>query len=155
MKEKQYWLLKTEPTSYSIDSLKRDKKTLWTGVRNYQARNFMRDGMSVGDMCFIYHSSSEPAGIVGIAKITKGAVADPTALDPKDSHFDPKSTKANLIWVAVEVSFVKKFKEVISLAELKRGKELDGMVVRQQGSRLSVQPVSEKHFHYIADILAQ
>jgi predicted RNA-binding protein with PUA-like domain len=154
MKATQYWLLKTEPTSYSIDDLKRDKKTLWTGVRNYQARNFIRE-MSVGDWCFIYHSSSEPTGVAGVGKITRAAIGDPTALDRKDSHFDPKSSKENPIWLAVEVGFVQKFKEVIPLAELKRGKQLDGMMVRMQGSRLSVQPVSQKHFAYITDVLSK
>ncbi len=152
MKQKQYWLLKTEPTSYSIDDLKRDKKTQWTGVRNYQARNFLRD-MQVGDLCLFYHSSSEVTGIFGIAKVTKAAYTDPTALNKKDSHFDPKSTKENPIWLAPDIAFVQKFKEPITLADLKRGRELEGMLVRQRGSRLSVQPVAEKHFNHITEKL--
>jgi len=151
-KEKRYWLLKSEPSCYSIDDFARDAKTVWTGIRNYQARNFMRDQMQIGDQFFFYHSSADPTAIVGVGKITGLAKADPTALDKKDDHYDPKSTKENPIWYAPEVSFVKKCKHPIPLSALKRESALDGMVLLQTGSRLSVQPVSEKHFKFILNL---
>jgi predicted RNA-binding protein with PUA-like domain len=154
IKKNQFWLIKTEPTSYAIDDLQKDKKTAWTGIRNYQVRNLIRDTIAVGDMCLFYHSSADPTGVVGIAKVVSKPYADPTAYAKKDHHFDPKSTKENPIWYAVDVSFVKKFKQIITLGELKSGKELDGMLVRSKGSRLSIQPVSEKHYKYIVEKLA-
>ena len=150
-----YWLLKSEGTCYSIDDLKKDKKTPWSGIRNYQARNFIRDSMKVGDMALFYHSNSEPTGVYGIAKVVSTPYPDPTAFNKKDEHFDPKSTKENPIWMVVDVAFVKKFKERISLAEIKVDPKLEGIMVAQKGSRLSVQPLSEKHFKYISEILAQ
>lgn len=154
-KEKRYWLIKSEGDCYSIDNLKKDKKTPWTGIRNYQARNFMRDQMQVGDLVLFYHSVSEPTGIYGVAKVSSKPHPDETAFDKKDEHYDPKSKRENPTWMCVDMSFVKKFKEPISLAELKIDPKLEGMVVRQKGSRLSVQPVSEKHFTYIVDTLAK
>ena len=102
-----YWLLKSEPTAYSIDDLKRDKKTSWGGVRNYQARNFMKE-MKVGDMCLFYHSSTEPIGVFGVAKVTKTAYADPSQFNKRDSHYDPKASKEKPIWFCPDISFVKK-----------------------------------------------
>lgn len=148
-----YWLIKTEAAMYSIDDLKRDKKSAWTGIRNYQARNSIRDGMKVGDLCLFYHSSSEPTGIFGIAKVVSVPYGDPTALNKKDEHYDPKSTKSSPIWYCVDVQFVKKFTTPVLLSELKADPKLKGMMVTQQGSRLSVQPVSENHFKYIRDVL--
>lgn len=147
---KQYWLLKSE--CYTIDDLKADKKTPWTGVRNYQARNFMRDSMSVGDEILFYHSNAEPSGIYGLAKVASAPHADATALDKKDDHYDPKSSKEKPIWECVDVAFVKKFKEPIALSYVKLDPMLEGMVVIQKGSRLSVQPVSKEHFEYIVEI---
>jgi predicted RNA-binding protein with PUA-like domain len=147
----RYWLLKSEGDCYSIDDLKQDKTTAWTGIRNYQARNFMRDDMKKGDMALFYHSSSNPTGVYGIAKIVGEAHADDTQFDAKDDHYDPSSKKADPRWVCVDISFVKKFKEPISLEEIKHDPHLEGMMVRQQGSRLSVQPVEEKHFKYIVE----
>ena len=146
----RHWLLKSEPDCYSIDDLARDKKTGWSGVRNYQARNFMRDGMSVGDLVFFYHSSAEPPGVAGIARISKKAYGDVTALDPKDDHYDPKSTKEEPIWVMVEVEFVEKFAKVVSLADLKAVKDLATMHVLRPGQRLSVMPVDAEHFEAVA-----
>jgi len=146
-----YWLIKSEPTVYSIDDLRQDKKTSWTGIRNYQARNFIRDQMKKGDLCLFYHSSSEVKGIFGIAKVASNPHADLSAFNKKDSHYDPKSTKENPIWYAVDVQFVKKFKKPITLGELKLGMELDGMMVRNKGARLSVLPVSEKHYNIIEE----
>jgi len=150
-KQINYWLLKSEPSCYSIDDFSQDKKTLWTGVRNYQARNFLKS-MQIGDLVFFYHSSADPTAIVGVGKITGLAKADLTAFDKKDDHFDPKSTKENPIWYSPEVSFIKKFKNPITLSALKRESALEGMVLLQTGSRLSVQPVSEKQFNFILDL---
>jgi predicted RNA-binding protein with PUA-like domain len=150
-----YWLLKSEGECYSIDDLKKDRKVAWTGVRNYQARNFMRDSMKVGDFALFYHSQSNPTGVYGIAKVVSKPYPDPTAFDKKDEHYDPKSKKENPTWILVDIAFVSKFKHPISLDEIKIDQKLEGMVVRQQGSRLSIMPVSEKHFKYIKDILAK
>ncbi len=150
--EKRYWLLKSEASCYSIDDFAMDKKTRWTGIRNYQARNFMRDLMSVGDEFFFYHSSSDPTAIVGIGKISATAKPDLTAQDKKDEHYDPKSSDQNPIWYSPEVTFVKKFSNPITLSQLKRENSLEGMVLLQTGSRLSVQPVSEKQFNFILKI---
>jgi len=141
-----YWLMKSEPGVYSIDDLARDGKTMWDGVRNYQARNFMRDQMQSGDLVFFYHSNAEPSGIAGIAKVTGKAYPDPTAFDKKDVHFDPKSKKEAPTWYLVDVAFVQKWKQVLALEEIKKIKGLEGMLLLQKGSRLSVQPVSEKHW---------
>ena len=149
---KQYWLLKSE--CYSIDALKQDKKTPWTGVRNYQARNFMRDSMSVGDEVLFYVSNGDPSGIYGLAKVVSKPHTDMTALDKKDAHYDPKSTKDKPIWECVDIGFIKKFKEPIALSYIKLDPKLDGMAVRQVGSRLSVQPVSREHFEYVVKKLA-
>ncbi|HET9135867.1 MAG TPA: EVE domain-containing protein [Candidatus Kapabacteria bacterium] len=147
-----YWLLKTEPTSYSIDDLERDGKTDWTGVRNYAARNFLRDSMSKGDLAFFYHSSADVIGIVGIAEISSDAQPDPTAWDKKDSHFDPKSSPANPIWYSRDIKFKKKFKNPILLSDLRNVKGLDKMILLQKGSRLSVQPVTEKEWDVVTKV---
>ncbi len=147
----QYWLLKSEGDCYSIDDLKRDKQTAWTGVRNYQARNFMRDSIKKGDLAIFYHSSSKPTGVYGVAKIVSTAHADETQFDCKDAHYDPTSKKTDPRWMCVDIAFVKKFTEPVSLEEIKHDPHLEGMMVRAQGSRLSVQPVSEKHFNYIVE----
>lgn len=141
-----YWLMKSEPDVYSIDDLARDGKTMWDGVRNYQARNFMRDQMRAGDLVFFYHSNAEPAGIAGIAKVVGKPYPDPTAFDKKDIHFDPKSKKEAPTWYLVDVAFVKKLKKFLALDEIKKIKGLEGMLLLQKGSRLSVQPVSPAHW---------
>jgi predicted RNA-binding protein with PUA-like domain len=147
----QYWLLKTEPTAYSIEDLKRDKKTAWEGVRNYQARNFMRN-MAVGDQALFYHSSCDVLGVYGLAKVVAKAHADESQFNKKDSHFDSKATREKPIWDCVDVAFVRKFKEPITLVDIKREKALSGMVLVQPGSRLSVQPVTKAQFEYILNI---
>ncbi|MBS1910608.1 MAG: EVE domain-containing protein [Bacteroidetes bacterium] len=147
--KKNYWLLKSEPDCYSIDDLQRDGTTFWSGVRNYQARNYMRDEMKPGDGVLFYHSSAEPPGVAGIAEIAREGYADATALDPKDDHYDPKSTQENPIWMMVDVKFVKKFKELIPLNELKETPGLEKMMVTQRGSRLSVQPVTEEEWKIV------
>ena len=147
-----YWLIKSEADCYSIDDFKKDKITPWTGIRNYQARNFMRDKMQVGDKVLFYHSSSDPKAVVGIAEVASKTHADHTALDKRDDHYDPKSTKDNPIWMCVDMKFVEKFKNPVTLTEIKFDPELSGIVLAQQGSRLSVQPVSEKHFKRICEM---
>lgn len=148
-KTKRYWLLKSEPTSYGIDHLARDKQTDWTGVRNFQARNTLRDLMQKGDLVLFYHSSSDLTGIAGTAEIISDAHPDPTAFDPKDDHFDPKSNPATPTWFSRTVKFTKKFKQIIPLADLRNTKGLEKMVLLQKGSRLSVQPVTEKEWDII------
>ena len=153
-----YWLIKSEGSCYSIDDLKRDKKTSWTGIRNYQARNFMRDDMRVGDLVLFYHSigtSEHPSGVYGVAKVASKPHPDMTQFDKKDMHYEPKAKDSLPIWVCVDVKFVKKFKRPVTLGDIKRAHQLEGMEVRRAGSRLSVQPVSEKHFKYITEVLTK
>lgn len=141
----QYWLLKSEPSCYAIDDLKRDKKTAWTDVRNYQARNFLR-AMKVGDLVLFYHSSAAVVGVVGVAKVIKEAYADPLQFDKNSEGYDAAATQAQPRWSAVDVGFVEKFSEPLTLNEIKLDPKFSGIGVAKQGSRLSVQPVSEKHF---------
>jgi len=144
-----YWLMKSEPETFSIQHLKKQKKTGWDGVRNYQARNFMRDEMKVGDQVLFYHSNCTPPGIVGLAKVSKTGLVDHTALDPKSDYYDPKASKENPRWFMVEVEFVQEFPETISLQELKKHKELANMRVLQKGSRLSITPVTKQEYEFI------
>lgn len=145
----KYWLMKSEPDVYSIDDLKEEKVASWDGVRNYQARNFMRDSMKKGDLVFFYHSNAEPSGIAGIAKVAKVSYPDPTAFDPKSKYFDPKSKPENPTWYLVDVAFVKKFRKLIPLNELRGIKGLEEMLLLRKGQRLSIQPVSEKEWNII------
>lgn len=142
----KYWLMKSEEHEYSIDELKKDGKTHWDGVRNYQARNFMRDDMKIGDRVLYYHSNSKPTGVVGLATVCREGYPDFTAWDPKDKHFDPKTDKDNPTWIMVDLKFEKKFGACVELAELKANAKLEGMLVTKRGQRLSVQPVEKKHF---------
>jgi predicted RNA-binding protein with PUA-like domain len=148
----RYWLLKSEPDCYSIDDLQRDGQTFWSGVRNYQARNFMRDDMKPGDGVLFYHSGAEPPGVAGLAEIASTGYADHTALDPDDDHFDPKQTPENPVWMMVDVKFVKKFSQLVPLAELKGTSGLEEMVVTKRGSRLSVQPVTEQEWKIVTKL---
>lgn len=148
----KYWLIKSEPTAYSIDDLKRDKTTLWEGVRNYQARNIMVKEMKVGDLAIFYHSSAEPPGAVGVAEISGAAEPDPTQFDASDSHYDPKATPAKPIWFCVRVKFREKFTRQVSLPEMKAQKGLAKMVLLQRGSRLSVQPVTATEFKIVSEL---
>jgi predicted RNA-binding protein with PUA-like domain len=136
------WLVKTEPETYSIDDLEREGTTRWGGVRNYQARNTMRDLMKVGDIVLIYHSNAEPPGVAGLARVSAAAIADATALDPKSPYFDPKATTKDPIWLAIEIEFVRGFDRLIPLEELRGVKQLERMALLQRGQRLSVQPVT-------------
>ena len=140
MSSAQCWLVKSEPESYSIDHLRRDGHTPWTGVRNYQARNLMRDRMRVGDPVLFYHSSAEPPGVVGLARVASAAYPDPTALDPKSDYYDEKSTEDDPRWFLVDIEFVEKFPRMVTLAEIREDASLAGMPLVNR-SRLSVQPV--------------
>jgi len=148
----RYWLMKSEPDAYSIDQLAKDKTAPWTGVRNYQARNFMRDQMSLGDKVFFYHSSCEEPGIVGIAEVCKRAYPDETQFDKKSDYYDEKSTRDNPRWLHVDVKFVKKTR-VIGLPELREHKALANMRVLARGNRLSITPVDPAEWDYIVDKL--
>lgn len=143
----KYWLMKSEPDVFSIEDLEKNKTTLWEGVRNYQARNFMKE-MEVGDQVLFYHSNAEPSGVAGIATVCKLAVPDPLQFDKKSEYFDPKSTKEKPTWHCVEVKFQKKFKELFSLPEIRSDKKLQDMLLLKR-SRLSVTPVDKKDFEYI------
>jgi predicted RNA-binding protein with PUA-like domain len=151
---KEHWLLKTEPTTFSFDDLWKAPKrtTFWDGVRNFQARNTLRDKMKVGDLVFIYHSSTDPTGIVGVAEVVREGYPDPTAFDPKDSHYDPKSKRESPTWYVVDVKAVERIDPIITLEELRGVKGLEKMVLLQRGSRLSVQPVSADEWKIITDL---
>jgi predicted RNA-binding protein with PUA-like domain len=147
-----YWLMKSEPDSFSIDDLeKRPKQTeAWDGVRNYQVRNMFRDDMKPGDQAFFYHSSCDEPGIYGIAEITSRAYPDPTQFDPKHHHYDPGSKREEPRWLLVDVKFVKKLKKPILLTQLQaNAAKLKGLRVIERGNRLSVVPVSEAHWKTI------
>ena len=146
---KRYWLMKSEPGTYSIDDLKRDKRTMWEGVRNYQARNFMRDQMNKGDGVLFYHSSCDPAGVAGLAEVAGDSYPDPTQFDPKSNYFDPKSDPDDPRWHLVAVKFVKKLPNVIPLAVIKANPKLSKMKLVQRGQRLSVQPVTAAEYREV------
>ncbi len=146
----RHWLLKTEPESFSWNDLERapDRTTCWDGVRNFQARNFLRDHMRVGDLAFIYHSNAEPTAIVGIARVVRESYPDPTAFEPAHHHYDPKSDPANPTWVMVDVQAVEALRPV-SLGELRETPGLEGMELVQTGSRLSITPVTAEEWEII------
>lgn len=146
-----YWLMKSEPDTFGIDHLiARPQQTEpWDGVRNYQARNMMRDGMQVGDKAFFYHSNCAEPGIVGIVQIVKAGYPDSTALDPESKYYDPKASKDNPRWFRVDVKFEKKFDRTVMLSALKQQPQLDGMAVLARGSRLSITPVTPEQWHFI------
>lgn len=149
-----YWLAKTEPDVFSIDDLKasENKTAPWEGVRNYQARNFMRDGMKKGDLVFIYHSSCDQVGIAGLATVIRESYPDPTQFIKSSEYFDPKSSKEAPRWQMVDVKFKKKYPRVLSLKEIKEHPILSQMVVAKR-SRLSITPVSENEFKIIEKLL--
>ncbi len=147
-----YWLMKSEPTTYGIDTLKKERKTGWDGVRNYQARNFMQKEMNIGDLVIFYHSNCKPPGAAGIARVSKKAYPDPTALDPKSPYYDPKATKEKPIWHMVEVEFVEEFPHYVSLPEIKTEESLKEMLLLRKGMRLSIQPITAAHFKKISSM---
>ncbi|MBF2028027.1 MAG: EVE domain-containing protein [Oscillatoriales cyanobacterium C42_A2020_001] len=137
-----YWLMKSEPDVYSIADLQRDRETLWDGVRNYQARNFLKS-MQPGDLAFFYHSNTAPLGIAGLMKVAKPQVVDPSQFDPKSKYYDPKSTQAAPRWHTVTVEYVETFPQLITLETLRQAFSPDDLWVVRQGNRLSVMPVPE------------
>jgi predicted RNA-binding protein with PUA-like domain len=147
-----YWLMKSEPESFSIDDLKRKRREPWDGVRNYQARNFMRDRMRVGDKVFFYHSACAEPGIVGIAAVASTAYPDPSQFDPKSKYYDPASSRVEPRWMLVDIKFVRKLKRTITLEELKSREELADMVLTRRGNRLSVMPVEKMEWDFILSL---
>lgn len=147
-----YWLMKSEPEEVSIDDLAAQKSLPWFGVRNYQARNFMRDGMRLGDRAFFYHSSCAEPGIAGICEVCAPAHADDTQFDPASPYFDAKATLENPRWLCVDVKFVQKTR-LLGLAELRMQPALAGMQILQRGNRLSITPVSEAEWKFITEQL--
>ena len=143
---KRYWLMKSEPEVYSISDLQKDGTSGWEGVRNYQARNSMRDDMKDGDLVLFYHSNAKPSGVAGVAKVRGLAVPDPSQFDKKSEYYDAGSSKDEPRWLMVRIAFVEKFENVVPLEVMKADKSLTGMPVLAKGQRLSVQPVSPEHF---------
>jgi predicted RNA-binding protein with PUA-like domain len=149
-----YWLFKSEPTTYGIDHLAKDRVTAWTGVRNYQARNFMRDAMKAGDRGFFYHSSCDEPGIAGMVEVTKGPYPDETQFDRKSRYYDDAATQEAPRWFNVDLKFVKKTR-VVSIAELRDHKPLARMQILQRGNRLSITPVTKAEWDYITRLLGK
>ena len=149
-----YWLMKSEPDVFSIDDLKNrpNQTEPWDGVRNYQARNMLRDDIKKGDLAFFYHSSCEVPGIVGIIETAKEGYPDPTAFIPKHRYYDPKSKPDNPAWYLVDVKFKRKLKRVIPLTELRDKKPLQNMKLLQKANRLSVMPITKKEWEYILSL---
>jgi predicted RNA-binding protein with PUA-like domain len=137
-----YWLIKSEPSVYSLEDMERDQSCIWDGVRNYQARNFLRR-MTRGDLAFFYHSNTKYPGIAGLVKVIESDIADPTQFDPNSQYFDPKSTVQTPRWQTVRVEFVQQFKNFITLAQLKQQFTSDDLLLVRRGNRLSVMPVAE------------
>lgn len=146
-----YWLVKTEPHVYSIDDLARDGETDWHGVRNYQARNYLQE-MKARDMVLVYHSNAEPPGVVGIAKVCEEATPDETQFQLKSDYFDPKSSIDKPRWFCPKLQFVRKLKRSVSLNALREEARLEGLVLLQKGTRLSVIPVSKEHYEVILEL---
>jgi predicted RNA-binding protein with PUA-like domain len=147
----RYWLMKSEPSVFSIDDLARakDRTTRWDGVRNYQARNMLRSEIAVGDGVLFYHSSAEPPAVAGTARVVRAGYPDPTQFDPRDSHYDRDSQRDDPRWYAVDIQFDTKFTRDVTLPELRETKSLADMVLLRRGSRLSVQPVTAAEWKQI------
>ena len=149
---RQYWLMKSEPDVFSLDDLEKAGATSWEGVRNYQARNFMRDHMAVGDLVLFYHSNTKPPGVAGLARVCRAAHPDRTAQDPASPYYDSRATAEQPVWVMVDVEFVARFPAFVSLDRLKQEPQLADMAVRRRGMRLSVQPVERAHFERVVEM---
>jgi predicted RNA-binding protein with PUA-like domain len=151
-----YWLMKTEPSTFSIEDLAKAprKTTMWDGVRNFQARNMLRDTMKKGDQALLYHSSCDVPGVVGLLEIAKTAYPDPTQFDAKHDHYDPKSDRENPQWYVVDVRLVRPLRRIITLDELREhaATKLDGMLLLRRGNRLSITPVDAKHWRFILSL---
>lgn len=146
---RQYWLIKSEPQSYGIVHLKKDTKTAWTGVRNFLARNYMRDQMQIGDGILFYHSNCKEPGVYGLAKVVSKPYPDPTQFDPNGHYFEKRATKEKPVWYLVDVAYVKTLKNPVLLDELRDDAATSGMAMLQRGSRLSVTPVTEKEYERV------
>ena len=153
-RERRYWLVKSEPDSFSFDDLLASPRrtTCWDGVRNFQAHNFMRDEMKLGDLVLFYHSSTDPAAIVGIAEVARESYPDHTAFDAKDPHYDPKSKRDAPTWMMVDLRAREALPKPLTLADLRGVKGLEKMVLLQKGSRLSVQPVTKKEWEIVCRV---
>jgi len=148
-----FWLIKSEPDDYSIDDLESDGTTHWDGIRNYQARNFMRDGMNMGDRVFFYHSNCKPPGIVGICEVASEAYPDHTAFDPNEKYYDAKSSPDNPRWLMVDMKFVRRTRRMISLQEIKQHADrLEDFPLIRRGNRLSIMPVKKEHWDFILSL---
>jgi len=150
---RRYWLMKSEPETYSIEDLAREGRAEWDGVRNYQARNYMRDEMAEGDLVFFYHSNARPPGIAGVARVCSEPYADPTQFDEGSPYHDPKATREEPRWHLVDVEHVETFDSLLGLDVLKdHADELEGLMAIQRGVRFSVQPVDKAHFKRILQL---
>jgi len=141
-----YWLMKSEPDAYSIDDLERDGREMWDGIRNYQARNMMRDDMRIGDEAIFYHSACKEPAAVGIMRIVSEPYPDPTQFDPESKYYDPKSNPDDPRWCLVDVEFVRKLSRALPLKELRTEPGLEGMILLRRGNRLSITPVDKQHW---------
>lgn len=153
--EPRYWLFKSEPHEYSIDDLQRDRRTFWFGVRNYQARNLLRDDVQVGDHVLFYHSSADPTAVVGSCRVVKAAAADPTQFDSASDYFDAKSTLETPRWFGVTVELLRKFDAPVTREQLRADETTAGMMVLKKGSRLSIQPVTADEFQAVLRLAGQ
>lgn len=144
--------MKSEPDVYSIDDLRRDGREMWDSIRNYQARNMMRDDMRIGDEVFFYHSSCKEPGVVGVARVASEPYPDPVQFDKKSRYFDAKSDKDNPRWILVDIEFVRKLKRNITLTDIKAEKSLADMILVRRGNRLSIMPVEKKHWNKILSL---
>jgi len=149
MKTKQYWLMKSEPDEYSIDDLKRDTRVPWFGVRNYLARNYMRDQMKIGDLVLFYHSSCKVPGVAGIGKVASAPYPDRTQFEKKGKYYDAKATREHPRWILVDVRYVEAFSRTIPLSALREIKALKSMVILRPGNRLSITPVTKEEFETV------
>ena len=152
MEMARFWLLKCEPDVYSIGDLARDGTTGWDAIRNYQVRNFLRDDMSPGDLGIFYHSNADPSGAVGVLRIERSGVPDPTQFDPRSEYHDPRSTRAAPTWLMCEVRFVERFAEVISLERMRGEQALADMMILRKGNRLSITPLTQGEFDSIREL---
>ena len=152
MTDISYWLMKSEPDAYSIDNLKKEKITIWDGIRNYQARNFMRN-MEIGDKAFFYHSNCKPPGIVGLMEVVDKNIIDPTQFDKNSKYFDPKSDRNKPRWDCVKVKYLQKSTKLISLSELRSLFHENELLVVKKGNRLSIIPVLQKSAHILLDMI--
>jgi predicted RNA-binding protein with PUA-like domain len=154
-KSRRYWLFKSEPSAYSFDQLKRDRRTFWHGVRNYQARNILRDEIQVGDGVLFYHSNAKPMAVVGVAKVVKAGYPDHTAFEPGHDYYDAKSSPDDPTWFMVDIAPIGPMKQPLDRDQLKEQSALEDMVLLQRGSRLSVQPVTKSEWRAILKLGGQ